>query len=160
MIEGIFLLLGSNIGDKRWHLKEAQILINDEIGKAIGVSGIYETEPWGYTEQDDFYNQIIEIEYKNTCRDLLKQLLAIETNMGRIRSKKWGPRPIDLDILYFGNEIINDPGLIIPHPEIQNRKFTLVPLVEIAPRFLHPILKKTNKQLLENCKDKLDVRRI
>ncbi len=160
MIEGIFLLLGSNIDDKRWNLRESQKLIGRNIGKTIRESGIYQSKPWGNIKQEDFYNQVIEINFEYSCQDLLKKLLAIELVMGRTRDKKWGPRLIDLDILYFGNEIINDPELIIPHPEIQNRKFTLVPLVEIAPDFLHPVLNKSNTQILENCQDKLEVKRI
>ena len=160
MIEGIFLLLGSNIGDKRQQLIIAQNLISKQVGKTVRKSAYYLTKAWGNTLQDDFFNQVIEIHYNGTCQNLLEQLQTIEIEMGRTRFEKWGPRIIDLDILYFGNKVIKEENLIVPHPEIPNRKFTLVPLVEIAPAFIHPVLLESNKQLLSKCTDTLNIKKM
>ena len=160
MIEGIFLLLGSNIGDKRRQLNIAQNLINIKIGKTVRKSAFYLTKPWGNKLQDDFYNQVLEIRYNSSGQKLLNQLQDIEFEMGRTRFEKWGPRTIDLDILYFGNKVINEKKLIVPHPEIPNRKFTLVPLVEIAPEFIHPVLLKSNRELLSKCTDTLEIKKV
>ncbi len=160
MIEGIFLLLGSNIGDKRQQLNIAQNLINVNIGKTVRQSAYYLTKAWGNTLQEDFYNQVIEISCSSSCQTLLNQLLAVELEMGRERFEKWGPRTIDIDILYFGNKVMNKENLIVPHPEIPNRMFTLAPLVEIAPDFIHPVLLKSNKQLLRECTDPLKIKKV
>jgi 2-amino-4-hydroxy-6-hydroxymethyldihydropteridine diphosphokinase len=160
MIGGIFLLLGSNQGDKRQLLRQAMEKISLQIGHIKNVSDVYSSPAWGFTDQPDFVNQVVEIETELAPRKLLSTILDIETALGRVRNAKWGPRIIDIDILYYGDTIIHEPGLTIPHPEIQNRRFTLVPLVEIAASFLHPSLGQSNEQLLENCKDAGEVTRV
>jgi 2-amino-4-hydroxy-6-hydroxymethyldihydropteridine diphosphokinase len=155
-----YLLLGSNLGNRAQQLSEACNLVELFVGDIAQKSSVYETLPWGLTEQPNFYNQVIKVETSLNPQDLLMTLLQIEEKLGRERLQKWDARKIDLDILYFDQLIINHPELKIPHPEIANRRFTLVPLVEIASAYLHPILKKTNQELLKNCKDNLDVKKL
>jgi len=157
---GIYLLLGSNIGDKRQHLSKAQKCIAEQLGDIINYSSIYLSESWGLTDQPDFVNQILEIEFTNTPEILLRQLLSIEKSMGRERAEKWTSRIIDIDILYFKDLILSGDNLQIPHPQIAERRFTLEPLTEIAPDFIHPVLGKTNAELLEVCSDPLKVQRM
>jgi len=159
MTEGIYLLLGSNMGDKQQLLSTAIDKIS--ISNTIKIrSSIYETAPWGNTDQPSFYNQVVQITTSLKPEHLLAHLLNIEEEMGRIREVKWGQRIIDIDILYYNNLVINADQLTIPHPEIANRRFTLVPLVEIAEKFEHPILKKYQEELLDACEDELLVKRI
>ncbi len=152
-----FLLLGSNQDSPNHQLKRARIALTQEVGQILAVSGTYQTAAWGMTEQDDFLNQVIRIESEHTSFEMLARIQKIERELGRERKMKWGPRLIDIDILYADQEVIQTEQLIIPHPEIQNRRFTLIPLCEIAPDFVHPILGKSNRQLLEICKDLLPV---
>ena len=149
----VFLGLGSNLGNREENLLKAQKLINKKVGKVHSKSSIYETAAWGITEQNAFLNQVLEIETVFSPDAVLHLLLKIEKNMGRIREIKWGERSIDIDILYFNNEIISTENLAIPHPFIQERKFVLLPLCEIAPVFIHPKLKQSNLELLEKCQD-------
>ncbi|MFT5915203.1 MAG: 2-amino-4-hydroxy-6-hydroxymethyldihydropteridine diphosphokinase [Flammeovirgaceae bacterium] len=152
-----FLLLGGNLGDRLLNLKLATEAISTTCGEIIKSSSIYETLAWGVTEQPNFLNQVIEINSKLEAYQLLTQINKIEKNLGRERHQRWHERTIDIDILYYGNECFNSETLIIPHKELHNRKFTLVPLAEIAPNFMHPILKSSNLQLLNSCTDELDV---
>ncbi|MTI22173.1 2-amino-4-hydroxy-6-hydroxymethyldihydropteridine diphosphokinase [Fulvivirga sp. RKSG066] len=157
MIDGIYLLLGTNLGDKKMQLSLAKTAISEQIGEIRQESSIYETAAWGKTDQPSFLNQVVEI-----CSDLdpvkmLEVINTIEQKMGRLRQEKWGERLIDIDILYYKNQICNEPDLQIPHPGIPNRRFTLVPLVELAPNFKHPVLNKTNTELLHACEDDLEV---
>lgn len=158
-IDGIFLLLGSNQGDRESHLKKALYFLAAEAGHITIKSHLYETEAWGKQAQDSFLNQVIKLQSNDSPKDLLQKIHSIENKMGRIRKEKWEERIIDIDILYYNNVVLNDQ-LKIPHPEIPNRRFTLVPMVEIAPRLIHPVLKKTQQKLLEECKDMLDVKEI
>jgi 2-amino-4-hydroxy-6-hydroxymethyldihydropteridine diphosphokinase len=144
----VYLSLGSNIGDREAHLREA-IRRLESAGKLRAVSSIYETEPVEFTGQPQFLNCAVALETSSTPGQLMLQLLAIEKAMGRQRIQKKGPRTIDLDILLFGDEVVDTPGLTIPHPAMQHRRFVLEPLAEIAPEAIHPVLKKTVKQLLE-----------
>jgi 2-amino-4-hydroxy-6-hydroxymethyldihydropteridine diphosphokinase len=144
----VYLSLGSNIGDREAHLREA-IRRLESAGKLRAVSSIYETEPVEFTDQPQFLNCAVALETSSTPGQLMLQLLAIEKAMGRQRIQKKGPRTIDLDILLFGDEVVDTPGLTIPHPAMQHRRFVLEPLAEIAPEAIHPVLKKTVKQLLE-----------
>ena len=148
-----YILLGTNLGDKITNLKTAFNKISSTCGSIIIYSGIYETSPWGITDQPSFLNQVIKIGFNNTAPELLEKLLLIEKEMGRTRDVKWGERIIDLDILYFNSEIIVQENLKIPHPELHNRKFTLVPLTEIAAGYKHPVFNVTNQQLLKRCTD-------
>ncbi len=152
MENGVYLLLGSNIGNREENLFLANNLVRNN-SPIPAVSSIYQTQAWGNTNQADFLNQVIQISYNNSPQVLLKEILAIENKMGRIRTTKWGPRTIDIDILFFGQTIINESNLIIPHPEINNRRFTLLPLVELTPEFNHPVFNKNCSQLLRECTD-------
>ncbi len=153
-----YILLGTNLGDKRANLQQAILSISANLISIISYSDIYETAAWGNTNQDNFYNQVIEVNTELSSTDLLKTLLLIETKMGRIRNQKWEARIIDLDILYFNHEIIDTENLKVPHPYLHVRRFTLEPLVQIAPEFLHPVFNKTNTALLENCSDNSEVK--
>ena len=154
-INKIFLITGGNIGDRKKSLETAEALIGARVGKIIIRSKIYETEAWGMTDQASFYNQVLVIESKLSPRQILDTILKIEEEMGRKRSVKNAARRIDIDILFFNDEIINQQNLVIPHPEIGNRRFVLSPLNEIAPQMIHPGLKKSMKQLLSETKDQL-----
>lgn len=155
-----YILLGGNIGDVRANFTKVEVfLISDGI-KITNKSSIYVTKAWGKENQPDFLNQVLEIEIALNANELLTKLLGIEREIGRIREegKRWLERVIDIDILFFNDQTINNPPtLIIPHPYIQERKFTLVPLNEIIPDFVHPLLKTTIKGLLTSCNDPLEV---
>jgi len=152
-----YLLLGSNIGDSQLQLQYANSLIEFRCGRILNKSSIYRTEPWGMKDQNDFLNQCLALETKLSPKDLLGALKQIEQEMGRTSSTHWGPRIIDIDILFYGSEVIELDNLQIPHPQIANRKFTLLPLNELAADFIHPTLKSTIQQLLENCPDNSNV---
>jgi 2-amino-4-hydroxy-6-hydroxymethyldihydropteridine diphosphokinase len=160
MEEQVFLLLGTNDGNRMANLNSAK----DEIKKSVGLvaeeSAIYQTAAWGKTDQPDFYNQVLLLQTTMSPEALLLHLQQIEKKLGRERKEKWGARIIDIDIVYFGKTVLNTPDLLIPHPAIALRRFTLVPLVEIAPHFVHPVLKKTNLVLLQECVDVLAVKRV
>jgi len=152
-----YLLLGSNLGEREGFLSQAIESIRKSIGKVVAQSSLYETAPWGNKNQSNFLNQVICIETKLPAEELLFKILAIEKELGRKREQKWEARIIDIDILFFNSEIIQTPDLSVPHPYLQERRFALVPLAEIAEEFVHPVFKKSIKQLLADCKDKLPV---
>lgn len=156
----VYLLLGSNLGERLANLHEARQQISRQIGKIVTASAIYRTAPWGDKAQPDFYNQVVQIEPFTTPQETLLMLLEIEKKMGRVRIEKWGSRIIDIDILLWGNDQLDLPDLVIPHPQLPNRKFALVPLAEIAPQTVHPVLKKTIRQLLTECTDTLAVSKV
>jgi 2-amino-4-hydroxy-6-hydroxymethyldihydropteridine diphosphokinase len=156
----VYILLGSNMGNRRLLLQTATNHIQQQVGQIIAQSSIYRTAAWGNTNQPHFYNQLAAVNTSLTPQKVLELLLSIELEMGRVRIEKMGPRTIDLDILYFDDGIINTTQLTVPHPQIQNRKFVLKPLVEIAPNYLHPSLLKTNQQLLKVCNDPLKVTKL
>jgi 2-amino-4-hydroxy-6-hydroxymethyldihydropteridine diphosphokinase len=160
MNKGVFLLLGTNQGNRHENLAQARQLITKNAGKILIFSSIYKTAAWGKAEQPDFYNQVIEIETNAAAGELLTKLQQIELEMGRVRIEKWGPRIIDIDILFFGEQIVSTTTLTVPHPGIPERRFTLVPLAEIAPEFQHPLLKLNVRSLLSACKDPLPVERV
>ena len=155
-MNGIYLLLGSNIGNRLAYLKEAATLLSKENIIIIEESSIYETEPWGPKDQDWFLNVILEISTSYDPKELLEVVLKIESELGRVRKEKWGERCIDIDILYFKDEVVDDTNLSIPHLGIPNRKFTLMPLAEMCPLEKHPTLDKTQMELLAECTDPLD----
>ena len=155
-----YLLIGGNLGDRKENLSKAVSLINEQCGPLTRASSIYETEAWGITDQPSFLNQALVISTSLNARQLIRRVLKIEEEMGRVRKEKLGPRIIDIDILLFENEIHDLRFLKIPHPEMQNRRFVLVPLAEINPSLQHPVLKKTIAELLEECPDNLEVTKI
>lgn len=159
MTHTTFLLLGSNLGNRKKVLKNAAVSIKKKIGKIEKYSSIYETLAWGNEDQPAFLNQVVIVETSLTPKEVLVTINSIEKELGRIRHKKWGERLIDIDILYYDDLIINTEKLKIPHPEIANRRFTLIPLIEIDPNFKHPILDKTHSSLLETCNDELEVKK-
>jgi len=157
---GVFLLLGSNLGDRHGYLEKAIGLIAEEVAPVISVSSIYETQSWGKTDEPDYLNQVLFLKTNMAPRMLLRKILGIENILGRKREEKWGSRIIDIDILFYGGDIISETGLTIPHPELHKRLFTLAPLSEIAPDFIHPILKKSIFQLKSELKSDLHVKKL
>lgn len=153
-----YLLIGGNLGNRIENLAMARSLIENELGKIIKASSIYETAAWGITEQPDFLNQVLLIKTKFPPEKMMQLILSIENKMGRVRTQKNASRIIDIDILFFNDEIISNENLTIPHPEIQNRKFALIPLNEIASDLVHPVFKQSIKNLLSTSKDKLQVK--
>lgn len=153
-----YLLIGGNLGDRICNLSIAKSLIEKQLGDIVSVSSIYETASWGIIEQPDFLNQVLLIKTKLSPDKIMRSILSIEKKMGRVRSQKNASRIIDIDILFFNDEVIKGKNLTIPHPEIQNRKFVLIPLNEIASDVIHPVFKQSIKNLLEASKDKLEVK--
>jgi 2-amino-4-hydroxy-6-hydroxymethyldihydropteridine diphosphokinase len=156
----VFLLIGGNIGDRLQNLHQAITGLAATCGPVIQQSAVYETAAWGKTDQAPFYNQALVFTTSLTAQALITTILSVEEEMGRRRMEKFGPRVIDIDILFFNDEIINEPNLTVPHPQMQNRRFVLVPLHEIAPELVHPVLHKTIAQLLQECPDDLEVRKM
>ncbi len=155
-----YLSLGSNIGNRQDWLQQAINQIGNKCGTILKASSIYETAAWGINEQPAFLNMVLSIQTNLAPIELLNEILEIEISLGRKREIKWGARTIDIDILFFNKTILSLPNLVIPHPYLQDRRFTLVPLVEIAPTFNHPILNKNITELLAICPDKLEVIKI
>ena len=124
----------------------------------IKESSVYQTAAWGIEDQPSFLNQVVRVDFHRAPARLLELILEIEEEMGRVREEKWGSRLIDIDILYFNNEVVEEKHLSIPHPEIANRRFTILPLLELAPNFVHPTTSLTHDQMLEQTTDKLDAK--
>jgi 2-amino-4-hydroxy-6-hydroxymethyldihydropteridine diphosphokinase len=143
-----YLSLGSNIGDREANLRDA-IARLETLGRIAAVSSIYETEPVEVADQAWFLNCVVALETSHAPESLMKELLSLEREMGRERIQRKGPRTIDLDIVLFGDLVINSPTLTLPHPAMHQRRFVLEPLAEIAPDAWHPGLKKTARQLLD-----------
>lgn len=150
----VYLSLGSNMGDKRENLLEAIKRVGElENTEVVKSSTILETEPFGYIEQDNFLNACLEVKTLLTPQEFLSSILKIELDMGRVREIKWGPRVIDIDILFYDNEIIQEDNLAVPHPWICEREFVLEPLSEIAPNYVHPLERKTIMMLARKLKE-------
>lgn len=145
------------MGDRAANLRKAANACNSLIGEVLKFSSVYETAAWGKEDQQAFLNQVLELQSAFTPRETIQKILEIERSLGREREEKWGPRAIDIDILFFGNEVVNESGLHIPHPQMAKRRFVLVPLAEIAPDFMHPETGIEVWQMLVNCEDPLPV---
>lgn len=157
----VFLGLGTNMGERERNLNDARNLISGSIGKIISKSPIYETEPWGFECNDLFLNMVIKVLTELSPVELLRKVRDIERNLGREQLKKrYSSRIIDIDILVYGDRIIKRKNLEIPHPLIPERRFVLVPLCDIEPGGMHPVLKKTFSELLIECRDTKQVERI
>lgn len=154
----VYLLTGGNVGDSLSTLQKANELIRDRVGRIIKSSSVYKTAAWGKTDQDDFLNQVLEVETSLSPEDLMDALLKIEIDLGRKRIEKYGPRIIDLDILFYDDLVLKSERLTIPHPQIQFRRFVLQPLNELEPALFHPVLEKSIDELLKECPDLLEVK--
>jgi 2-amino-4-hydroxy-6-hydroxymethyldihydropteridine diphosphokinase len=152
-----FLLTGGNMGNRDENLYRSSVLIEKYCGSIEKKSSLYETAAWGKTDQPDYLNQVLVLDTVLAPEELLKHLLTIEKEMGRFRTEKYGPRIIDIDILLYNDEVINESKLNIPHPQMQNRRFALVPMDEIASNLIHPVFHKTIHELLIECTDPLTV---
>jgi 2-amino-4-hydroxy-6-hydroxymethyldihydropteridine diphosphokinase len=156
----IYILLGSNMGDRNQQLALAKKELTKTLGPVRRESKIYQTAAWGKRNQPDFLNQVLILETKKDAASCMELILEIEHIMGRTRTVKNAARTIDIDILYFNKAVLNTPNLVVPHPAIQDRRFVLIPLNELSSRFKHPVLGKSNHQLLLECADPLDVKKI
>ncbi len=154
-MNGIYLLLGSNLGDRLSNLKTAIYNINQKEIRVLKSTNIYESEPWGKTQQPHFLNLVLEVETDLSPVELLSRILEIENLMGRKRIEKWGERLIDIDILYYFDRVVDLPNLKVPHPEIKNRRFTLEPLNELVGNEIDPLLQKSITELLKETNDQL-----
>jgi len=155
-----YLITGTNLGNRMEHLKTAIAFIEKDIGMLIKSSSVYETEPWGLSDQPAFYNQVLLVHTPLSAGEVLVAINKIEKAMGRIRGEKYGARTIDIDILFFNHERHNTETLTIPHPRITERNFVLMPLAEIAGTFIHPVLHQPINDLLLQSKDPLYVKRV
>lgn len=156
----VHLLLGGNLGDRVLMLENAVKLIAEHVGEIIIASKLYETAAWGKEDQNAFLNQVLLVESRFSSAEILIKIQHIENKLGRIRFEKWSERLIDIDILFIENEITETSNLIVPHPFIQDRRFTLIPLSEISPDFIHPVFNKSIVDLLSSCADSLEVKPI
>ncbi|MCC5426590.1 2-amino-4-hydroxy-6-hydroxymethyldihydropteridine diphosphokinase [Clostridium botulinum] len=147
-----YVAFGSNIGEKENYIRKALEKIEERKMKIIKVSPIYETEPYGVLDQDSFLNGVVKIETNLTPEDLIGELLNIEKQLDRVRERRWGPRTIDLDIIFYDDLIINEKDLVIPHKDMENREFVLKPLCDIDENFIHPVLKKSVRELYDRLK--------
>jgi 2-amino-4-hydroxy-6-hydroxymethyldihydropteridine diphosphokinase len=159
MMTQLFLSLGGNLGNTREIFEGAYPLIEKKIGKISVYSSIYQTQAWGPIPQADFLNQVLLVNTSLKAESCLAEISEIEREFGRERKERWGPRTLDLDILYYGDKVIAESDLSIPHPRIAERKFILTPLAEIAPTFTDPASRKTIVTLLADCSDKGQVNR-
>ena len=157
----VYLGIGGNIGNKKKNFENTYRLLEKKTGNILKASSIYETPPWGFQTDDYFWNQVLLIETKLEAIELLWRIQEIEDQFGRERTKgQYSSRKIDIDILYFEDLFFESDKLIIPHPLLHERKFVLVPLVEIAPNFKHPLLRQTSIEMLENCRDESVIKKI
>ena len=149
----LFLLLGANLGHRAQTLTEAARQIGEQIGPIVKESSLYETSAWGLTDQPAFLNQVLRLETSLSPEAVLARTQAIETALGRVRHEHWDARTIDIDLLFYSDLILTTDSLTLPHPYLHLRRFTLVPLAEIAPDFVHPVFSKTSAELLAECED-------
>ncbi len=156
----VFLSLGSNRGNRQEYLQTAVSALEKKAGKVLKASHIYETEPWKMNDGTNFLNQVILLETSLDTQQIMDLIIETETSLGRIRSTSgYEPRTMDIDILFFNEKAITSPSVTVPHPLISERRFILEPLCELAPNYIHPLLKKSLKQLLADCPDKHTIAR-
>jgi len=155
-----YIITGGNIGNPADQLATATGLLEERCGRVIDRSSLYQTAPWGKPDQENFLNQVLVLETVLSAREVLTEIKIIETQMGRERKEKNGPRVIDVDILFFNHQVINEAGLTVPHPQMALRRFVLEPLNQVAPAYIHPVLYKTITQLLDECPDEGKVKKI
>jgi 2-amino-4-hydroxy-6-hydroxymethyldihydropteridine diphosphokinase len=157
----VFMGIGGNLGDKRLNFKKVHLLIEKELGRIVQKSSVYETSPWGFPAKKNFWNQVVQVETLLEPEELLAGIKQIEDSFGRKRQPGYYlSREMDIDVIYFDDRIIKTEDLIIPHPLLAKRLFVLIPLAEIASEFQHPVLKQSNKQLLESCNDTSKITKI
>ncbi len=157
----VFLSIGGNLGNKRANFDKVYTHIQNELGKIILKSSVYETPAWGFVSEDSFWNQVLCIDTHLNPSEILDNIEKIDAVFGRKRSGNgYSSREMDIDILYFDDNIINTENLTIPHPLLHNRLFVLVPLAEIAPDFVHPVLKLSSLEMLNNCEDKSEIKKV
>lgn len=157
----VFLGTGGNIGNKHDNFDKVYTFIKNELGAIVKSSAVYETPPWGFDATENFWNMVLIIETEFSATELLQKINKIEDSFGRTRDGvNYKSREMDIDILYYDDEIINTENLTIPHPLLHKRLFVLVPLTEIAPQFVHPVLKHTSLEMLNICEDKSVIRKI
>ena len=160
-MESCYVLFGSNMGDKENIFAEACLLINNRCGAITAVSSSYESEPWGFEASEWFLNRLIVVDTDLNPEAMLRELLAIEAELGRVRHPEkegYTSRTADLDILYFGQRVIVTPTLTVPHPRLHLRRFALMPLCEVVPELMHPVFQVTQRELLHRCTDQSIVR--
>lgn len=155
----LYLLLGGNLGDRTLYLQQARESIAAQVGRISQSSSLYETAAWGKTDQPSFLNQVLEVETILSPEDVLQTINQIEHDLGRIRVEHWGARVIDIDILFYDDLVQQTQRLTIPHPQLHLRRFTLLPLHDISPELIHPVLKQSINELLEACPDELEVKK-
>ncbi|WP_266202233.1 2-amino-4-hydroxy-6-hydroxymethyldihydropteridine diphosphokinase [Pontibacter kalidii] len=153
----VYLLLGGNLGDRILYLQQARESIQEQVGPITHSSKVYETAAWGKTDQPNFLNQVLEVQTELMPEEVLKRINQIEQELGRVRHEHWGARVIDIDILFYDSLVQQTQRLTIPHPQLHLRRFTLLPLAELAPELVHPVLGKSIHQLLQECRDELEV---
>lgn len=153
----VYLLLGGNLGDRTLYLQQARESIHQQVGRLLRSSKIYETAAWGKTDQPNFLNQVLEIATELLPEEVLQGINQIEQELGRVRHEHWGARVIDIDILFYDDLVQQTQRLTIPHPQLHLRRFTLLPMAELSPELMHPVLHKSINELLQECPDELEV---
>jgi 2-amino-4-hydroxy-6-hydroxymethyldihydropteridine diphosphokinase len=157
----VYLGIGTNLGDREKNMEQALDKIAEVVGIIVSRSSVYETEPWGFQSSDQFLNMVIGVDTNLKPSGLLGRLLMIESLLGRLRDgKQYSSRIIDIDILLYGRQKVDTISLKIPHPRMHQRNFVLMPLCEIAPRIVHPVLGKTMTELLNECKDAGSIKKL
>jgi len=157
----VFLGIGGNIGNKPASFSKVHSLTDREIGAILKQSSVYESPPWGFHAEDNFWNQVLIVETELSPAEILSKIIEFESSFNRKRhSERYTSREMDVDILYYDDIFIETEDLIVPHPRLHQRLFVLVPLTEVAPDFKHPLFRMTSKQLLENCKDESVIKKL